>query len=85
MMVMLGSRSARAWVTRGSSVPVGVLVTSKIPLEMMGASLQLFHQLVVVFHVLHERNVEHGTRRLLECESRELGVAYDADDTKCSG
>ena len=51
----------------------------------MRLQLDSLHQIVFVVDILRERHVEHRTRRPVQGEARELGVAHDANDAECAG
>ena len=77
--------SERACVTRGSSLPIGNVVTSSESAGIVSACFERGHQRVVVFHELRGRKIKHRSRRLAESKARELGVGDDADDAECAG
>ena len=85
MIVRSGSTSANVLRSCGSRVPGGTSVTSNNAADEVRRDFDPLQQFVLVVHVLRERNVEHGPRRLVEREAREFRVAYDADDAEGAG
>src|SRR5262245_64662399 len=51
----------------------------------MRCPLYPLHRVTSIRHVLCERHVEHGSRRLAQSKTSKLGVPHDADDFKGAG